>query len=89
MEEAIQRSVLQDNRTLDENPLVPNIRQKKAIENAKNATRRLINSLEKQIPLEMSAIDAREAIDALGEITGETIQDTIIDQIFSQFCIGK
>ena len=89
LEEAIQRSVLQDNSTLDENPLVPNIRQKKAIENAKNATRRLINSLEKQIPLEMSAIDAREAIDALGEITGETIQDTIIDQIFSQFCIGK
>lgn len=89
LEEAIQRSVLQDNSTLDENPLVPNIRQKEAIENAKMATRRLINSLEKHIPLEMSAIDAREAIDALGEITGETIQDTIIDQIFSQFCIGK
>ncbi len=30
-----------------------------------------------------------EAIDALGEITGETIQDTIIDQIFRRFCIGK
>jgi len=89
LEQSIRRSVLQENSALGESPLVPNIRQKMAIEKAKIAALRLIDGLEQRIPLEMTAIDAREAIDALGEITGETIQDTIIDQIFRRFCIGK
>jgi tRNA modification GTPase len=89
LEQSIRRSVLQDDSTLGENPLVPNIRQKLAIEKAKIAALRLMDGLKQRIPLEMTAIDAREAIDALGEITGETIQDTIIDQIFKRFCIGK
>ncbi|MEA3232509.1 MAG: tRNA uridine-5-carboxymethylaminomethyl(34) synthesis GTPase MnmE [Thermodesulfobacteriota bacterium] len=90
LEQSIGRSVLlSENGIVAENPLVPTIRQKLAIDKAKSATRRLIDSLEQHIPLEMAAIDAREAIDALGEITGETIQDSIIDQVFRRFCIGK
>ena len=34
-------------------------------------------------------IDLRSAWEKLGEITGETVGEDIIDQIFSQFCIGK
>ncbi|MCL2057593.1 MAG: tRNA uridine-5-carboxymethylaminomethyl(34) synthesis GTPase MnmE [Oscillospiraceae bacterium] len=41
------------------------------------------------LPLEMPIIDMREALSSLGEITGETYSDDIIDRIFSEFCIGK
>ncbi len=89
LETSIQRAVLEDNGGLGENPLVPNLRQKLALERAAQAASRLVDGLQQQLPLEMIAIDAREAIEALGEITGETIQDTVIDNIFQRFCIGK
>ncbi|MGQ9688810.1 MAG: tRNA uridine-5-carboxymethylaminomethyl(34) synthesis GTPase MnmE [Desulfobaccales bacterium] len=38
---------------------------------------------------ELLALEVREALQALGEITGEEVGDTVLDQIFSQFCIGK
>ncbi len=89
LEKAILRSVSQVDDVLNENPIVPNLRQKGAIERAKTASLKLIKGLEGGVPLEISAIDASEAIDALGLITGETIANTVIDQIFSRFCIGK
>jgi len=89
LEQAIRHSVIQESDVLGESPLVPNIRQKRAIEKATHAALSLIEGLEQSIPLEMAAIDAREAIDVLGEITGETIQEAVIKEIFSRFCIGK
>lgn len=89
LEKSIHRSVLRGNGVLGENPLVPNIRQKQLIELALSATLRLIEGLEKGAPLEITAIDAKEAINTLGQITGESLEDAVIDRIFSRFCIGK
>ena len=89
LEQSIHRSVFKGNGILGENPLVPNVRQKQLIDQALSATRHLIDDLEKDIPLEMTAIDAKEAINALGQITGESIDDAIMDRVFSRFCIGK
>jgi len=41
------------------------------------------------MPYEIPVVDMREALSALGEITGETFSESIIDKIFSEFCIGK
>jgi tRNA modification GTPase len=41
------------------------------------------------LPDELLALDLREALDALGQVTGETTPDDILDLIFGQFCIGK
>jgi len=41
------------------------------------------------LPLEIPIVDMRETLDALGEITGETYSEDIIDRIFSEFCVGK
>jgi len=47
------------------------------------------SSLQSGISYELLALDVREALDALGQITGETTPDDILDLIFGQFCIGK
>ncbi len=41
------------------------------------------------VPADMLSIDLRVALDALGEITGETAREDVVDRIFEQFCIGK
>ncbi len=89
LEKSIQHSILKDDSDLGQNPIVPNIRQKQLIKKALSATLHLIAGLEKREPLEITAIDARGAINALGQITGESIDDAIIDRVFSRFCIGK
>jgi tRNA modification GTPase len=48
-----------------------------------------VMSANNSAPLECLAMDLRGALDALGQITGETTPDEILDQIFSRFCIGK
>jgi tRNA modification GTPase len=41
------------------------------------------------LPLDFVAIDLRAALEALGEITGETATSDLLDRIFAEFCIGK
>ncbi len=41
------------------------------------------------LPLDMAAIDMREALWLLGRITGESVDDLLLDQIFAAFCVGK
>jgi len=45
--------------------------------------------LQQEMPLDFVSIDLRAAFDTLGEITGETASDDLLDRIFSEFCIGK
>lgn len=48
-----------------------------------------VGAAQRGVPFECLAMDLREALLALGAITGETTPDEILDRIFSQFCIGK
>lgn len=59
-----------------------------AIERAKEALKRAVSSCG-TLPLDLVGIDVREAWETLGEITGETASEAIIDEIFSKFCVGK
>ena len=45
--------------------------------------------LQEAQPLDVLAVDLKEALDALGEITGEVTSQDILNQIFSSFCVGK
>ena len=56
---------------------------------AKEALVRAIDACRMGQPLDLIGIDVKESWDALGEITGETATEAIIEEIFSKFCVGK
>lgn len=69
--------------------LITNVRHKNLLIKAKSSLLVAVETLKQQVPLDMVSIDIRECLDYIGEITGETVQEDIINRIFSQFCIGK
>ncbi|NMG57688.1 tRNA uridine-5-carboxymethylaminomethyl(34) synthesis GTPase MnmE [Geitlerinema sp. P-1104] len=66
-----------------------NQRQGAALTRAKSALERVQETISAQLPLDFWTIDLRDGIQALGEITGEEITESVLDRIFSRFCIGK
>jgi len=41
------------------------------------------------VPLDLCAVDLNEALAALGRITGENVNDQLLDEVFASFCVGK
>jgi tRNA modification GTPase len=66
-----------------------NQRQASALTRAKIALEQVQETIENQLPLDFWTIDLRGAIQALGEVTGEEVTESVLDRIFSRFCIGK
>lgn len=66
-----------------------NIRHEIALRQALEAVRRASEQLKGEAPEEIVSTDVREALDALGELTGETTNEDILSGVFSRFCIGK
>lgn len=60
-----------------------------ALQTAKGGISRAIAACQRGEPLDLIAIDVKGAWSALGEITGETATEAIIEEIFSKFCVGK
>ena len=69
--------------------VVTNIRHFEALTKAENSIEEVSSGLELGIPGDLVAIDIRQALHFLGEITGEISTDELLGNIFSKFCIGK
>lgn len=69
--------------------LITNTRHKEALIRAKEGCISALEALKNTFAIDLASIDVRNAWSALGEITGETLEEDIIDKIFSEFCIGK
>jgi tRNA modification GTPase len=89
LENAILQAVRMDNLTVADLDLAINRRQEAALIQAKIALERVQNTIQERLPLDFWTIDLRDAIRGLGEITGEDITESVLDRIFSRFCIGK
>jgi tRNA modification GTPase len=72
---------------LQEAALLP--RHKPLLEQAAEAMQLTIESLESDMPSDLSAVHLQTALRCLGEITGDTASENILDEVFSQFCVGK
>ncbi|MDM9582595.1 MULTISPECIES: tRNA uridine-5-carboxymethylaminomethyl(34) synthesis GTPase MnmE [unclassified Nostoc] len=69
--------------------LAINQRQGAALTQAKISLEQVQATIAQQLPLDFWTIDLRGAIQALGEITGEEVTESVLERIFSKFCIGK
>ena len=90
LKETIKDAILSDNTLASAtSQAVPNLRHRQALLKARNQFLCASESARKNTPMEIVAFELRNGLDHLGEITGETIDDEILDSIFSQFCMGK
>lgn len=72
-----------------EGAIVNNVRQANLIEQAGKHLNDVLNTAAAGMPPDCLVIDLRVAWEKLGEVTGDTVGEDIINQIFTQFCIGK
>jgi tRNA modification GTPase len=89
LENAIITSIEQGKTTASDLDIAINQRQAAALTRVKIALTQVQETMENQLPLDFWTIDLRIAIQALGEITGEEVTESVLDRIFSRFCIGK
>ncbi len=68
--------------------ILTNIRHVNVLSQASEMLKKIILQV-LSIPLDCTAMDIKEVWEKLGEITGETVSESIIDRIFSKFCLGK
>jgi len=69
--------------------MIDSLRQKNLLEKASESLKMVESGLEGGVSLDAVALDLKDALDALGEITGEVTSDDILNNIFSGFCVGK
>ncbi len=74
---------------LSDGVYVQNARHEELLRQALQALVDAGQAAQERLPYDCIVIDVRNAIDLLGEITGDTVQDEIINEIFARFCIGK
>jgi tRNA modification GTPase len=77
------------NRIDSDDVIITNIRHYEALLHVTESLDRVISGLENHVPEDLLAIDIRQAIHYLGEISGEITSDEILGNIFKNFCIGK
>jgi len=89
LEEQMVNTVLGGRVTTSDALLVTNVRHKEALERAQSHLAQAQASIEANMPEDFVTIDLTSALNALGEISGETVTEELLETIFSRFCIGK
>jgi tRNA modification GTPase len=90
LKKAIYHSLIhREIRATPEHLIVANIRHKNALAQAKDNLLSALKGLEEGTSLEFIAFEIRSALEALGEMVGETTTEEVLNRIFEQFCIGK
>ena len=68
---------------------ITNVRHKTALQDAYASLEKVKESIENQMPEDFFTIDLMDAYESLGSITGETVGEDLVNEIFSKFCMGK
>lgn len=89
LENAIVNMVFKGEVKSKDQVMVTNVRHKNSLEKALNSLVEGISAVKQKLPLDFIEVDYKNAWEYLGEITGESVGEDLLDHIFSNFCIGK
>jgi len=89
LEQAIVQRVFAGQAPRRGEPLLSNVRQIQALERGFQSLNAALAALDQGMPWDIMSIDIRAALQAVSEITGHDVQESLIEDIFSRFCIGK
>ena len=89
LEETITEMFFHGTISFNDEVYITNIRHKNALIQAVESLKLVKQSVENGMPEDFYSIDLMDAYEALGSITGETIGEDLINEIFSKFCMGK
>lgn len=73
----------------DDNSMVTNVRHIDTLEKAHKSISDALDAVKQGLAYDFIEVDMKNCYDYLGEIIGETVEDDLIDKIFSNFCLGK
>ena len=89
LEKTLEKMFLKGSLSFNDEIYITNIRQKAALQSARESLHKVIESIENEMPEDFYSIDLMDAYESLGSITGETIGEDLVNEIFSKFCMGK
>ena len=89
LEHVIRKMFFQGEISYNNEIVITNIRQKAALKEALDSLEMVKQSIQDQMPEDFYSIDLVNACDALGKITGESVGEDLVNEIFSKFCMGK
>jgi len=89
LEQCIAEMVFQGSVGVSEGAFINNVRQENILRQALQNLAEAQNTIIAGLPADFQVIDLRASWEKLGELSGETVNEDIINEIFSRFCIGK
>ena len=89
LEDTVKTLFLKGNLSFNDQIYITNARQKNALIRAQKSMEKVIRSIDEGLPEDFYSIDLIDAYEALGSITGESVGEDLINEIFSKYCMGK
>jgi len=89
IENKVKEEFLSGNIDTNKDLIVTNTRHKNLLKKADKSISELLEGIELGLSLECLEVDINDTINHLGEITGSTVSESVIEKIFANFCIGK
>ena len=89
LEEQIKSMFFKGDVSFNDQVYISNVRQKNALIDARESMEKVLESIENGMPEDFYSIDLMDAYESLGSITGESVGEDLVNEIFSRFCMGK
>ena len=89
LQQAVQEMFFSGEVTFNDQVMITNIRQKASLQEALSGLELVLQSIRDGMPEDFYSIDLMNTYEALGSIIGEAVEDDLVNEIFSKFCMGK